>query len=349
MLFERAYADPYIIAEIGVNHEGSLDRAKAMIEAVARAGGHAAKFQTYKADTLASATNSPSYWDTSQEPTTSQHELFQRYDGFGEAEYVELASFCAETGIDFLSTPFDLDAVGMLAPLMPAVKVASADLTNVPLLRAVAATGKPVILSAGASTHEEIDWALGVLEQAGATEIALLHCVLRYPTPPEHANLLGIEQLRARFGGRAVIGYSDHVAPSADGSLPALDMASIMGARVIEKHFTDDRAGVGNDHYHAFDEALLREYVASLETFRRLAGDGIPDIEAQGAAIENARRRIFTTRDLAAGAVVTEEDLIALRANTGLEIAAWDSVVGRRLAVPKQSGEAVGLGDLAEE
>lgn len=349
MLFERAYADPYIIAEIGVNHEGSLDRAKEMIQAVARAGGHAAKFQTYKADTLASAKNSPSYWDTSQEPTTSQHELFQKYDGFGAAEYRELADFCEQAGIDFLSTPFDLSAVGMLAPLMPAVKIASADLTNVPLLRSVASTGKPVIISAGASTHTEIDWALGMLERAGATEIALLHCVLRYPTPAEHANLRGIEQLRARFGDRAVIGYSDHVAPSADGSLPALDMASIMGARVIEKHFTDNREGIGNDHYHAFDEALLREYVTSLATFRELAGDGSPDIEAQSAAIENARRRIFVTQDIEAGSVVTEEDLIALRANTGIEIAAWDSVVGRRLAVAKQSGEAVLAGDLVDE
>jgi N-acetylneuraminate synthase len=117
---------------------------------------------------------------------------------------------------------------------------------------------------------------------------------------------------------------------------------------VIEKHFTDDRNGVGNDHYHAFDEALLREYVASLATFRRLAGDGTPDIEAQSTAIENARRRIFVTRDLEAGAVVAEGDLIALRANSGLEIAAWDSVVGRRLAVAKQSGDAVLLGDLSE-
>ncbi|MFV0433693.1 MAG: N-acetylneuraminate synthase family protein [Leucobacter sp.] len=345
-MFERPYADPYIIAEIGVNHEGSLERAKEMIAAVARAGGHAAKFQTYKADTLASAQNSPAYWDTSKEATPSQHELFQKFDSFGEAEYADLAAYCAEVGVDFLSTPFDLPSVGMLAPLMPAVKVASADLTNVPLLRAVAATGKPVILSGGASTHDEIDWALSILEAAGAREIALLHCVLRYPTPPEHANLLGIERLRSRFGERAVIGYSDHVAPSADGSLPAIDMAAVMGSRVIEKHFTDDRNGVGNDHYHAFDEDLLRDYVATLATYRTLAGDGIPDIAAQGAAVENARRRIFTARDLPAGTVIAEGDLIALRANTGVEIAEWDAVVGRSLASSKRSGEAIQREDL---
>ncbi|MFD5601038.1 N-acetylneuraminate synthase family protein [Leucobacter sp. NPDC058333] len=348
-MFERAYADPYIIAEIGVNHEGSLERAKAMIASVARAGGHAAKFQTYKAATLASAGNSPSYWDTEKEPTRSQFELFQRYESFGTEEYLELAKYCVEVGVDFLSTPFDLEAVGMLAPLMPAVKIASADLTNVPLLRAVAATGKPVILSAGASTHDEIERALGQLESAGANEIALLHCVLRYPTPHEHANLLGIRELERRFGDRAIIGYSDHVAPSEDGSLPALDIATVMGARVIEKHFTDDRQGAGNDHYHAFDEAMLARYTESLTTVRELSGTGVPDISSQSAAITNARRRIFASRDLRAGSVITNVDLIALRANTGLEVADWDTVLGAQLVTAKASGEPIHAVDLKND
>lgn len=348
-MFDRAFADPYIIAEIGVNHEGSLSRARDMIAAVARAGGHAAKFQTYKAVTLASAKSSPAYWDITKECTPSQYELFQKYDSFGPSEYAELAATCADVGIDFLSTPFDLDAVGMLAPLMPAVKIASADLTNVPLVRAVAATGKPVIMSVGASTHDEIAWALDSLESAGAREIALLHCVLRYPTPHEQANLLGIEELRSRFGDRAIIGYSDHVAPSSDGSTPAIDMAAVMGARVIEKHFTDDRAGVGNDHYHAFDETLLAEYVATLATYRSLAGSGTPDIEAQSAAVQNARRRVFTARAIPAGETLKSDDLIALRANVGLEIAEWDAVVGARLLVAKAESEAIVREDLVRD
>lgn len=338
-MFERAYADPYIIAEIGMNYEGSMERAKRMIASIARAGGHAAKFQTYKAETLASVKNSPAYWDTSKEATTSQFELFQRFDSFGPDEYRELAEYCAEQGIDFLSTPFDLESVDMLGPLMPAVKIASADLTNVPLLRKVARTGKPVILSVGASTHDEIAWALDTLEAAGAAEIALLHCVLRYPTPAEHANLMGIGELQRRFGDRATIGYSDHVAPEGSGATPALDMAVVMGARVIEKHFTDDRNGIGNDHYHAFDEAGVVEFVSHLAKFRELAGTGAPDVEAQGAAIQNARRRIFAARDIAAGSVLAEEDLIALRADTGVEISQWDSVVGREI------DRAIGAGE----
>lgn len=346
-MFDRPYADPYIIAEIGMNYEGSMDRAKRMIAAVARAGGHAAKFQTYKAETLASAKNSPAYWDVSKESTTSQYELFQRFDGFGADEYRELAEYCTESGIDFLSTPFDLDAVDLLAPLMPAVKIASADLTNVPLLRRVAATGRPVILSVGASTHTEIETALETLRLAGAEEVALLHCVLRYPTPVEHANLLGIAELQREFGDRAVIGYSDHVAPTENGDVPAIEMAAILGAKVIEKHFTDDRNGVGNDHYHAFDEIGLRRYVERLETYRALAGTGVPDIDAQRSAVENARRRIFAARDIAAGSTLGEGDLIALRADTGIEIIEWDRVVGHGLARAKSAGDPILPADLA--
>lgn len=345
-MFERTFADPYIIAEIGVNHEGSIERAKSMIDAVARAGGHAAKFQTYKAATLASEHNSPAYWDTNAEPTTSQHELFQRWDNFGPDEYQELAEHCARAGVDFLSTPFDLPSVDMLAPLMPAVKVASADLTNVPLLRAVARTGKPVILSTGASSHEEVSWALDVLEKAGAAEIALLHCVLRYPTPPEHANLRGITALQQHFGDRASIGYSDHVAPDTDGSVPALEIATTMGARVIEKHFTDDRSASGNDHYHAFDEQGLRDYVSFNAALRTMIGTGEPDLGAQSAAIENARRRVFTARALTAGRVIGEDDLIPLRANTGIEASSWDSVVGATLLTDKAAGAPLEPSDL---
>lgn len=346
-MFDRDYADPYIIAEIGMNYEGSMERAKGMIDSIARGGGHAAKFQTYKAQTLASVKHSPAYWDTDAEATTSQFELFQRFDAFGPDEYRELADHCRSRGIDFMSTPFDLDAVDQLAPLMPAVKVASADLTNVPLLRRVAAAGKPVALSVGASTHDEIAWALDTLQAAGAPEVALLHCVLRYPTPPQHANLLGVSTLQRRFGDRAVIGYSDHVAPGASGETPSIEIAAALGARVIEKHFTDDRSGVGNDHYHAFDEAGLRNYVEHLTVLRQLAGDGEPDIAAQRAAVVNARRRVFTARPIVAGRPLSEADLIPLRADTGIEIIEWDLVIGRSLTADKAAGEPVLSEDLA--
>jgi sialic acid synthase SpsE len=323
------YLNPYVIAEIGVNHEGSLERAKEMIDQVARAGGNAAKFQTYKAATLAAKTTSPAYWDQTKEATSSQYELFQRWDNFGPAEYAELAAHCISRGIDFMSTPFDLDAVDMLTPLMPVTKVASADLTNIPLLRKIGATGRPVVMSCGASSHQEISHSLEVLLEAGAASVTLLHCILNYPTPQPNAQIGQIQVLQELFGQRVAIGYSDHVRPEDDGTVPAVEMAALFGAVVIEKHFTDNKQGVGNDHYHAVDEHDLRAFMDKLAVYRTLYGKREHNLEAQSAAINNARRRIIAARDLPVGHIITEDDLIALRSNVGIEIAHWDEVIGR--------------------
>lgn len=344
--FTASPLDPYVIAEIGMNYEGSMERAKAMISSVARAGGHAAKFQTYKAETLASKGHSPAYWDTSKEATPSQYELFQKFDAFGPEEYAELATHCASVGVDFMSTPFDLDAVDFLEPLVPQFKVASADLTNVPLLRKIAKTGKPVLMSTGGSTLLEISIALDTLESAGATGIGLLHCVLRYPTPIEVANLATITTLREQFGHRATIGYSDHVPPNEHGDVPALDLACAFGATVLEKHFTDDRTATGNDHYHAFDEAGLRIFTERRTLYRTLAGSGEPDMSTQASARLNARRRIMFARDVAAGSILRDEDLIPLRADIGLEVSRWDEVIGHTLGVDRAEGDALVLEDL---
>ena len=338
--------NPYLIAEIGVNYEGSIDRAKRMIDQIARAGGHAAKFQTYKADLLAAKNSSPAYWDITKEPTKSQHELFQRFDHFGPEQYSELAEHCQAVGVDFLSTPFDLEAVDFLTPLMPLTKVASADLTNIPLLRRIAKTGNPVVMSVGAGSHAEIERAL--TELAGAASVTLMHCVLNYPTPRDNAQLSQIRVLQQRFGAQCAVGYSDHVKPEADGSLPALETAALAGAVVIEKHFTDDKNGIGNDHYHAMDELELGSFVTKLAIYRELHGDGALHLETQGAAIQNARRRIVAARDLPAGHRLAEADLIALRSNIGVEISEWDAVLGRRLAVAVAADQPIELSALAD-
>ena len=348
-LGERTFScfDPYIIAEIGVNHEGDLDRAKRLIDAAAAGGAHAAKFQTYKADKLAAKGASPAYWDRTKEAADSQHTLFQRWDNFGDNEYKALAAHCADAGVDFMSTPFDLEAVDLLAPLMPAVKIASADLTNIPLLRKVAATGLPVILSTGAARMDEIATALAVLGDAGAASVSLLHCILNYPTLPENGQLAQIPALQRAFGAECAIGYSDHVKPEGDGSTPALEMAVHLGAVVLEKHFTDDKTGVGNDHYHAMDQRDLAAFTAKLTQLRALFGSGRRDLDGQQAAISNARRRIIAARDMAEGEVLTEADLIPLRSNVGVEIAHWDAVVGRRAARPILAGAPLHWRDLA--
>jgi sialic acid synthase SpsE len=330
--------DPFVIAEIGVNHEGSVDKAKALIDLVVAGGGHAAKFQTYTADKLAAKSTSPAYWDTTKEATLSQHELFQRYGTMDDDDYRELARYCAEVGVVFMSTPFDLDAVDLLAPLMPVAKIASADLTNIPLVRKIRASGLPTIASVGAATHDEIATAVAELLDDAATpptpQLTLLHCVLNYPTPREAAQLGQIRWLQEHYGDRVSVGYSDHVRPEDDGTMPALEMAALYGSVVIEKHFTDDKTKPGNDHYHAMDVDDLTRFTERLALYRTLEGGPDLDLGTQGAAISNARRRVIATRDLAVGDTIAESDLIALRSNIGIEIAHWDEVVGAQLLEP---------------
>ena len=320
---------PYIIAEIGVNHEGSLATAKLLIEAAKRGGADAAKFQTYKAGLIASKF-SPSYWDTSEEPTTSQYELFTKYDSFGEVEYKELAEHCKKFEIEFVSTPFDIGAVEMLDPLVKYFKIASADITNPPLLKKVAATGKPIILSTGASTIAEIDAALAILRTAGAKQICLLHCILNYPTRDQNAHLGMLTGLHNRYPD-LLLGYSDHTLPTED--MTSLIAAHLLGAVVLEKHFTLDKTLPGNDHYHAMDEFDLARFQVKVRKVHELLGptrDKAP-IATEEISRLNARRSIVLTCDLKSGHQIVDSDLVAKRPGTGVSPINWDAVIGQKL------------------
>ncbi len=320
---------PYVIAEIGVNHGGDLALARRLIDLAAAGGADCVKFQTYKAHKLASR-NSPSYWDLDSEPTTSQFELFRKFDGLELEDYVALAEHAAARGVAFCSTPFDLDAVEGLAAHMPFFKVASADLTNGPLLRAVAAHGKPVLLSTGASHLGEIDEAVRLLrEQLPPEQIALLHCVLEYPTPLQDAQLGAIGHLRAAFPDHPV-GYSDHTRP--DPAMLVLLRAWQLGALVLEKHFTHDKTLPGNDHYHAMDQGDLRRFREGVALLRAVEGDGRKRVlPGEHAARRNARRSLVAARDLPAGHVLADGDLLIKRPAFGLPPAALEWVLGRPL------------------
>lgn len=320
---------PYIIAEIGVNHEGNMELAKRLIREAAEGGAHAAKFQSYKAEKIASR-HSPAYWDQSKEPTDSQFKLFKKYDSFGPDDYKELAAYCKQVGIDFMSTPFDLDAVDFLAPLMPAFKVASADITNVPLIRKCAAQGKPLIMSTGASTLPEIEFALKTAIAAGATEISLLHCVLNYPTPEENAQLNVIDELKRIFPDVS-IGYSDHVVP--DATISALEVATLMGCTILEKHFTHDKSLPGNDHYHAMDKDDLQRFCAKIAVYARLLSEGGKDLGKEAAAREHARRSVVANCNIRQGEPLTEANLIAKRPAHGISPVHWDELIGKVAAV----------------
>jgi N-acetylneuraminate synthase len=319
---------PYLIAEIGVNHEGSLATAKLLIEAAKRGGADAAKFQTYKAGLIASKF-SPSYWDTSKEPTTSQYELFTKYDAFGAAEYKELADHCKKFEIEFVSTPFDIGAVEMLNPLVSYFKIASADITNPPLLKKVAATGKPIILSTGASNIGEIDTALAILRATGARQICLMHCILNYPTRDENAHLGMLTDLRNRYPD-VVLGYSDHTLPTQE--MMSLIAAHLLGAVVLEKHFTLDKTLPGNDHYHAMDESDLARFQVKVKKVHELLGPtrNKAPIATEEISRLNARRSIVLTRDLKSGHKIVDSDLVAKRPGTGVSPINWDEVIGKK-------------------
>jgi len=317
---------PFLIAEAGVNHEGSLEKAMEMVDAAAEAGADMIKFQSYKAASLASR-HSPSYWDRSQEPAGSQFELFQRYDALDVEDYRKLKERCDARGILFCTTPFDLRFVDALDPLLCCYKIASADITNVPLLRRVGSKGKPVLLSTGASTLGEAEAALRVLSEAGAPAVGLLHCVLQYPTELENAHLRAIGHLAAVFPD-VTVGWSDHVPPGDD--CLSLLLAWLEGAEVLEKHFTLDKSLPGNDHYHAMDPddvAAFRRRCQRAEALRGRAEKKV--LPCETAARSHARRSLVADRAIAKGTRITPDMLIAKRPGHGVSPEHHDLVVGR--------------------
>lgn len=326
---------PFVIAEIGVNYYDiarknqiePLEAAKMMISAAEDAGADAVKFQTYKAEKLASK-YSPAYWDTSKEPTTSQYELFKKFDSFGKEEYQELARFSKDNNILFLSTPFDFEAADVLDELMPIFKISSSDITNIPFIRYIARKQKPVFLSTGASTIDEIDEAVRAIEEEGNDQIVIMHCILNYPTAYADANLGMISHLRKRYPDYP-IGYSDHTLP--DPQMSVLTTAVILGSNVIEKHFTLDKSLPGNDHYHAMDPRDLKKFVQNVTFVQDIIGEMEKrPIESEMPARIYARRSIVAKGEIPRGTIITEEMLTFKRPGTGLSPSLIEQIIGKK-------------------
>jgi N-acetylneuraminate synthase len=314
---------PYLIAEAGVNHEGDLGLAKRLIEEAKEGGADAIKFQTYKAEKLASR-NSPSYWDTSKEPTKSQYQLFKKYDSFGPAEYEALKKHCVDCDIEFLSTPFDLASAQLLDPLVDAFKISSSDITNRPFIQHLGSYGKPIILSVGASYLHEIEEAISWLSDY-SVRVSLLHCVLNYPTADKDAHLGRILTLRAKFPEH-IIGYSDHTLP---GEMQILETATLLGARILEKHFTHDKTLPGNDHYHAMDKADLSKFLKRIDRILESLGTyEIIPLENERLARRNARRSLVAAKDIPAGKKIESSDLTWKRPAFGISPKHIEDVIG---------------------
>lgn len=325
---------PVLIAEAGVNYYdiavskgiSLMEAAKLMILEARNAGVHAIKFQSYKASELA-AKVSPSYWDLSENPVTSQRELFSHFDLFGQAEYEALAQYAYDIGIEFLSTAFDTDSADYLEPLMNVYKISSSDLSNLPFIEYQAKKGKPCLLSIGAAEAEEIDQAVAAIRKWNNEPLVLLHCVLEYPTPLTEANLLKIATLKAKYPN-CYIGYSDHTKPTEDCDVAKIAYA--LGAEVIEKHYTLDKTLKGNDHFHGMDPVDAQHILAALNRVKMIAGHGdLVCLPGEQTSRRNARRSLVTAIAIPQGTVITREMLKAKRPGTGISPMEIEHVIGK--------------------
>lgn len=325
---------PYIIAEMGVNFYDTaealnitpLDAAKLYIDKAAEIGIDCAKFQSYKADTIVSK-NSPAYWDLRKEPTKTQYALFQKHDAFNEGDYRELCEYTHAKGMDFTSTPFDYASADYLEKMVDFYKISSSDLSNIPFIQHIGAKGKPVYISVGAAYLSEVDEAVRALKNSGCKDIVLFHCVLSYPTKPSDANLKVIQTLKNDFADVRV-GFSDHVAP--DDTMMTLATAYLLGAEVIEKHFTLDKTLSGNDHYHSGDPEDFKKAIANFRWIDKVLGSAEKTVlECEIVPRREARRSLVLTRDMKKGEIIQKTDIMAKRPGTGIAPMFTNIVIGR--------------------
>lgn len=314
-----------IIAEAGVNHNGSLDLAKRLAYVAKEAGADIVKYQTAKLDSLVTRdAYMANYQKENMNQEMSQKEMLKKlllsFDDFKE-----LAKYCSEIGIQFLSTPFDTESVSFLEDMGCSIwKIPSGEITNYPYLVKIAKTHKPIILSTGMSNIKEVRECYEVLKKNGADKICLLHCTTQYPTGFEDVNLRAMISLKNEFG--CEVGYSDHTRGI---EIPIAAVA--MGASVIEKHFTLDRNMEGPDHKASLEPEELKNMVRAIRNVETALGNGIK--EPRESEMENiivARKSIVAKENIKQGELFTEKNLTTKRPGNGISPMEWDKVLGKR-------------------
>lgn len=314
-----------IIAEAGVNHNGSLELARRMVRAAREAGADYVKFQTAVPElVISSIAPKAEYQKETTGEGESQLEMCRRIH-LPLSDYRELAELCEAEGIGFMSTPFDLVSIDTLAPLgMDYWKIPSGEITNLPYLRKIARQGGRVILSTGMSTLDEVETAVEVLEAGGMKreDIALLHCNTQYPTPMADVNLRAMETLRKL--GCGAVGYSDHTV-----GIEVPVAATALGADIIEKHFTLDKTMEGPDHRASLDPQELAAMVSAIHNVSLALGSAEKRVSpSERPNIEVARKSIVAARDIKEGELLTEENITVKRPGSGLSPMLWDNVIG---------------------
>jgi N,N'-diacetyllegionaminate synthase len=316
----------YIIAEAGVNHNGSLETAYQLIDVAKKSGANAIKFQTFKSEKVISEKAEKAEY---QKETTGNDEsqldmvkkLELSYDSFKK-----IYKRCQEVGIKFISTPFDLDSVDFLNELgVDIFKVGSGDVTNYMMLKRIAHTGKKIILSTGMSTMEEVKNSVNFLYKEGCKELVVLHCVSCYPTQPEDLNLKCITSLQQELN--IPIGFSDHTTGN-----EASIYSVCLGAEYIEKHFTLDKNSEGPDHRASLNSEELINFVSKIRECEIMMGSGIKICQEREKEVRQiARRSLFVTRDLVAGHILSEDDLIPLRPYDGICVSKFEEYIGKQI------------------
>ena len=315
-----------IIAEAGVNHNGSMKSAKKLVDVAAKAGADFVKFQTFKTENnITIKAEKAAYQKNNTEPNESQFDMIKKLELDREA-HVELIEYCKSKKINFLSTAFDHDSIDLLSELnIPLFKIPSGEITNLPYLRHIGSMGKPIIMSTGMSTLEEVRDALNILIESGAEkgEITILHCNTEYPTPMEDVNLKAMLTIKDELGVN--IGYSDHTL-----GIEISIAAVAMGATVIEKHFTLDRSLPGPDHAASLEPDDLKAMVSAIRNIEKAMGNGIK--EPSPSEIKNipiVRKSIVAKMSIKKGELFTEENLTVKRPGTGISPMGWDTVIGK--------------------
>ena len=329
----------FIIAEAGVNHNGSLEMALRLIDAACAAGADAVKFQTFKADKII-AVHAPKadYQKDATGSDESQLEMVRKLE-LDEAAHTRLHHYCQDKDVRFLSTPFDLESIDLLTRLgLEIFKIPSGEITNLPYLRKLGALKKRLILSTGMADLSEIKDALDVLVDAGSRmeDITVLHCNTEYPTPFEDVNLRAMLTIRSAFPGISV-GYSDHTL-----GIEAPIAAVAMGATVIEKHFTLDRNLPGPDHRASLEPDELAAMISAIRNIEKALGTGIKKPSpSESRNIPVARKSIVAAAPIKKGETFTEMNITVKRPGTGITPMRWDEIIGRKAAKPYRKDELI--------
>lgn len=315
----------FIIAEAGVNHNGSIEIAKKLVDAAAEAGADAVKFQTFKAEKLVckNAQKAKYQMETTDKAET-QFDMLKKLELTVDM-HKQLISYCNQKGIMFLSTPFDIESLEFLVQCgVDIIKIPSGEITNYPYLRAVGRTGKKVIISSGMSTLDEVRDAVKVLKDNGSKEITVLHCNTEYPTPYADVNLKAMLTLRDEL--KIDAGYSDHTKGI---EIPVA--AAALGATVIEKHFTLDKEMEGPDHKASLEPNELKEMVKAIRNIEIALGNGKKSpSESEKKNISIARKSIVAKRAILEGEIFSEDNLTAKRPGTGISPMRWNNIIGQK-------------------